>query len=148
MLNPDPATGSPATFTVTAHVSFTQPPSAAVGDYDLIRKGLSSTKGGYWKMEIYPAKSNTQGRAMCQMKGSSATTGTFVAGPNLGDGRWHTIQCVKRATSVSVVVDGVAFTKNVAVGLIANTAKLTVGAKAGGADWFAGLMDEVSITTG
>jgi concanavalin A-like lectin/glucanase superfamily protein len=147
-LNPDPAAGSPAVFTVTAHVLFTVVPSAAVGDYDLVRKGLSSTTGGYWKMEIYANSSRTQGQAMCQMKGSLNTTGTFVAGPNLADGRWHTIQCVKRATSVSVVVDGITYTKNVAVGRIANTAQLTVGAKNGGGDWFNGRMDEVGITTG
>jgi hypothetical protein len=147
-LNPDPAAGSPATFTVTAHVAFTVVPSAAVGDYDLIRKGISSTTGGYWKMEIYANSSRTQGQAMCQMKGSQGTTGTFTAGPNLADGRWHTIQCVKRATSVSVVVDNVTYTKNVTVGRIANTAKLTVGAKNGGGDWFNGRMDEVGITTG
>jgi hypothetical protein len=148
ILNPDPAAGSPATFTVTAHVAFTVVPNAAVGDYDLIRKGLSSTTGGYWKMEIYPNSSHTQGQAMCQMKGSVATTGTFKAGPNLADGQWHTIQCVKRATSVSVVVDNTTYTKNVAVGRIANTAQLTVGAKNGGGDWFNGRMDEVSIVTG
>lgn len=148
VLNPDPATGSPASFTVTARVAFTKPPSAAVGDYDLVRKGVSSTTGGYWKMEIFPAQGNTQGRALCQMKGSAGTTGAFIAGPNLADGRWHTIQCVKRPTSVSLVVDGAVFTKNVTVGRIASTAKLTLGAKNSGGDWFNGVMDEVSITTG
>ena len=38
----DPGT---ANLTITAHVRFTVVPSAAVVDYDLVRKGLSSTPG-------------------------------------------------------------------------------------------------------
>jgi hypothetical protein len=148
-LNPDPASG-PLTpkFTVTAIVTPTAVPNSTVGDFDIVRKGLSSTTGGYWKMEIYPNSAHNQGRAMCQMKGSLATTGTFVAGPNLVNSGQHTIQCIKEATRVTVVVDGTAYQKNVSVGRINSTARVTIGAKLGGGDWFAGRMNEINITKG
>jgi concanavalin A-like lectin/glucanase superfamily protein len=132
------------TFTVTTHVRFPAVPSASVGDFDLIRKGLSSTSGGHWKVEIF-----TNGKAYCRFDGSN-TSKTINDGPNLADNRWHTIQCIKRTSSLSLVVDGVSFTSNVTIGAISNTSRLAVGAKygGGGGDWYKGIMDEVSIVLG
>jgi len=42
-----------ANLKIIARVRFTVVPSAAVGDYDLVRKGLAGTAGGEWKMEIF-----------------------------------------------------------------------------------------------
>ena len=132
------------TFTVTSHVRFPAVPSASVVDFDLIRKGLSSTSGGHWKMEIF-----TNGKAYCLFDGSNASR-TINQGPNLADNRWHTIQCIKRSTSLSLVVDGVSYTSNVTIGAINNTSRVAVGAKygGGGGDWYKGIMDEVSIVLG
>jgi Concanavalin A-like lectin/glucanases superfamily len=125
---------------LTLHLKFTQPPSTAVGDYDLIRKGLSTSVGGDYKAEILQS-----GRAFCLFKDSSETVGKIVNGPNLADGRWPTLSCTKTSTSVQLTVDGTTYTKHVHLGSIANGSPLTVGAQAGGADWFAGNMDEVSV---
>ncbi len=129
-----------SSFTATAHVNFGAPPTAAVGDFDLVRKGLSSTTGGYWKMEILQT-----GKAFCQAKGSSGTT-SITNGPNLADNKWHTISCVKRSSALRLIVDGATFSKTVTLGSISNSARLTIGAKSTGGDWYNGLMDEVSFS--
>jgi hypothetical protein len=113
-----------------------------VGDFDLVRKGVTASRGGHWKMEIFG-----NGRGYCQFRGSSGTV-TVNDGPVLADGRWHRVTCVKRAASVSLVVDGVTYTRRERVGAIRNTAPLTIGAKASGGDWFRGVMDEVNIVNG
>jgi hypothetical protein len=126
------------------HVKFRQVPSKSVGDYDLIRKGLSSTSGGDYKMEIYPNSDRSQAQALCYFRGS-AGSGTLQKGPNLTDGKWHTISCYKTASTMQLIVDGTTYTKSVKIGSIANSAPLTIGAKSTGGDWYLGDMDEVSV---
>jgi len=141
-LNYSPAS---AQFTLTVHVAFTVVPSAAVGDYDLIRKGFSGTSGGYYKLEIFPTSDRKQGRALCQLRGAKGTA-KLTGGPNLATGTMHTIQCVVKPTSVTLVVDGAAvLTKAVTIGAITNASRFTMGAKSTGGDWFNGLLDEVSV---
>ena len=124
---------------VTLSASFTSLPS---GDYDLIRKGISSSSGGDWKIEIL-----SSGKAYCYFKGSKGSIGKS-AGPNLADGKYHKITCEKHATTVALVVDGTRYTSTKTVGSISNTATLSIGAKAAGGDWYKGRMDEVSVTIG
>jgi hypothetical protein len=133
---------SSTTFTVKAYVRFPAIPSTSVGDFDLVRKGLSSTSGGHWKMEIFG-----NGKAYCQFRGSS-TTATINQGPVLADNQWHAISCIKRTSSVSLVVDNQTFTTSKTVGSISNSSRLYVGAKSSGGDWYKGIMDEVSISLG
>ena len=127
---------------VSAHVAFSAVPA---DDYDVIRKGLQSTSGGDWKIEIV----NVNGAAIarCYLRGS---TGSWqkTAGPNLADGAWHTITCERHATSVQMSVDGTVWKKTTTIGSISNTAALSIGAKASGGDWMKGTIDEVSITIG
>src|SRR5215210_2221284 len=80
-----------ANISFTVPVKFTQPPSTAVGDYDLIRKGLASTPGGDYKMEILPRNNRTKAKAFCFFKDSAQTVGKLVNGPNLADGVWHNL---------------------------------------------------------
>ncbi len=136
-----------ANIQITTHLRFTKPPSKAVGDYDVIRKGLSNSPGGDYKIEVLPRNNHKKAKAFCLFKGSSGKVGKIVDGPNLADGRWHTVSCTKTATSVQLTVDGQTFTNQVVVGLISNTQPLTIGAKSGGGDWYSGDMDEVSIGT-
>jgi hypothetical protein len=70
-----------------------------------------------------------------------------MAGPAINDGRWHTVQCVKTASAIRVVVDGVAFSKAVTIGAIANTDAVPVGARPG-SEYFQGSLDEASIQIG
>ena len=134
-----------ANITLTVPVKFTQPPSTAVGDYDLIRKGLSTSAGGDYKMEILPRNNHTKAKAFCFFKDSSKTVGKIVNGPNLADGAWHTVSCTKTPTSVELTVDGTTYTQAASLGSISNTDSVTIGAQSRSADWYVGDMDEVQI---
>lgn len=142
---PSSAEFSPGTanIRITLSVRFSVLPSAAVGDYDLIRRGLSTTAGGDYKLEILG-----NGRAFCLFRGSGGPV-SLQAGPNLADDRWHTLSCARIGKSVVLTVDGVASTKAGTTGTIANTSAVFIGAKdSAGNDQYRGLMDSVSITVG
>lgn len=141
----DPGT---STLTVTAKVKFTVVPNSAVGDYDLVRKGLSSTSGGEYKMEILPNSAHTAGSAFCLFKDGNKKVASIRDSRNIADGAWHTISCTKTSTSVQVVVDGATKSAKATLGSISNSAGVTVGAKPGGGDQYRGDMDEVSIKRG
>jgi hypothetical protein len=127
---------------VSVHVAFSAVPA---DDYDLIRKGLQSTAGGDWKIEI--VRVNGAAIARCYLRGSSGSW-QKTTGPNLADGAWHTITCERHATTVQMSVDGTVWKKTTTIGSISNTAALSIGAKASGGDWMKGTIDEVSITIG
>lgn len=148
---PDAASLDPGstTFTVTAHVKFTAMPTDAVGgDYDLVRKGLGSTSGGYWKLEIYPNSTHTIALGLCQMKGSTNAIKIKGSPVSLNNGQWHTLSCTKTSTTVTLTVDGTSYRRQVTIGSIANSDPLTVGAKNIGGDWYTGDMDEVTYRIG
>jgi hypothetical protein len=133
-------------FWMSVKVKFTGTPTAAIGgDYDLMRKGLSGTAGGFYKMELLPTASGV--RAHCSMEGS-VTSHSLTAGPDLRDGQWHTVQCLKDDSSISVVVDGAKSSDPIQLGSFANSATFAVGAKAEGGDWYEGLLDDASFGTG
>jgi hypothetical protein len=137
-------------FWTSAHIKFTAVPTANDGqDFDLIRKGLSSTPGGFWKMEVLPSAGFTRPvRAHCSF-GGSITSHSITSGPDLADGQWHTVQCRKDADSLSVIVDGVEETDPVTLGSFNNSDPVALGGKAPpGGDFYDGLMDEVSFGTG
>lgn len=116
-----------------------------LGDYNVIQKGLSTTVGGQYKMEI-GGTSARLGRPICSFTGSIAAA-RVAAKVSVADGSWHHVECVKTATSIGVLVDGVsAGSTLVTVGSIANSAALTLGAKSTGDDWFQGSLDEVGLT--
>jgi Concanavalin A-like lectin/glucanases superfamily len=141
----DPGT---APLTLTANVNLTVAPPQK--DYDLIRKGLSNTVGGDYKMEIVMVKGTP--RVLCLFQGSSGkvTKKSSAKTPLLTDGSWHTLQCSRTDNSVQVFVDGTSYgTNNHATGFIANSQDLLLGAKSeSGGDQYQGLMDEVEIDIG
>src|SRR5689334_2653685 len=99
-----------ADFSVTVHVRFDTAPSATVGDYDLIRKGVASTTGGEWKIEIFPGN-NLTSPAFCLFKDTAKNVANIRGTKNLADGAWHTITCAKTASSIKLTVDGATQTK-------------------------------------
>ena len=131
------------TFTVTVRVLFSNNPSSTVGDFDLVRKGLTSTSGGNWKLEILQ-----NGYAFCQFQGSSSKV-TVSRGPDLSDGNWHTISCTHYSSSVRLTVNGSSSTKSGSTGYISNSSAMIVGAKStSGGDQYIGRLDELQITSG
>lgn len=130
-------------FTISLSIRTGTRPSASVGDYDLIRDGLSSTAGGSYKMEMLRS-----GQAFCDVRGGSGEVGV-TGGPNLADNRWHKITCTRAGSSVVLTVDGATFRTSGTTGSISNSSTLYLGAKdGGGADQYVGLMDSVSISKG
>lgn len=128
-----------ANFTVTIHLRAVDTP--ATPDWDLIRKGLFTSAGGEFKVEFQPT-----GQASCGYMGSQGSS-ELIAGPALDDGAWHTIQCVKTATSITLIVDGQAASKPAKIGSISNSADLVIGARPG-SEFFIGALDEASVVVG
>jgi hypothetical protein len=130
-----------ANVTVTIHLKTTGTPPPPPADWDLIRKGNASTSGGEYKMEL-----EQSGQISCGFGGSGGHA-ELIAGPAVNNGQWHTVQCVKTATAIEVVVDGQAFSKKGTLGSISNTQALVIGAHPG-SDWYSGALDEASLQFG
>jgi Concanavalin A-like lectin/glucanases superfamily len=130
-----------ANVTVTIHLKTTGVAPAPPKDWDIIRKGDYVKGGTEFKMEFQQS-----GQASCGFEGSSGYS-ELVAGPKINDGQWHTVQCVKTATAIAVVVDGVTFSQKATLGAITNTSAMTLGAHPG-ADWYDGSLDEASLQIG
>jgi len=125
---------------ITVHVNTTVRPGIGSLDFDLVRKGSA------YKAEIYPKKGVA--KANCVFKGSLGNI-ALKAGPDLVDGAWHTITCQKTPTAVTVIVDGVPYTAAVTIGDInVNSQPVAIGWQTGGADFYNGSMDDVSIVIG
>jgi Concanavalin A-like lectin/glucanases superfamily len=140
----DPGTQS---ISFSAWVNFTAVPDS---DYNVIRKGLGTAAGGYYKMEIKRKVVNNVAiaRARCQFKDSTKKTTALMKGPNLADGTWHKLTCVKESGRIRLVVDGKAFNKSVTLGSISNGSKLTLALNEDGDDQYPGLMDEALVSIG
>lgn len=136
----NPGTGN---FSYTVRVRFSVRPSPTVVDYDLLRKGLSTTAGGSYKMEILQS-----GAAYCNFRGSTGEA-KVIGSANLANNVWHTITCSRTPTSVRLTVDGSSVAKTISTGTISNTSPVYIGAKdSAGNDQYAGLMDAVTVSLG
>lgn len=121
--------------------------------YDIVRKGVTTTAGGNWKMEIKRSGTDTTvGKLLCVFKGvvssGSRVAVQRIASVDIVDSRSHTLKCIKTATSVQAVVDGRIFTNTKAAGSIANTQDVLLGSKVAGDDVFQGVIDQVTIDIG
>src|SRR5215208_1106946 len=131
--------------TLSASVMVTNTPMDD-DSYDIVRKGLSSTPGGDYKMEIKRAADPTVGKLHCLFKGDGGTVDKVAQG-DIVDGNWHTLECIKTSTSVVASMDGSGSTKAGSAGSISNASEVMVGAKTAVPldDVFNGAMDYVSI---
>jgi hypothetical protein len=126
--------------TIAIHLKTTRVPPSG-GDWDLIRKGYYETQGGEFKVEYQPS-----GRASCGFKGSAGYS-ELIAGPALNNDQWHTVRCVKTASTIQLYVDGQTFSKNAAIGSFANSEPVVIGSRPG-AEYFRGSLDHASIRIG
>src|ERR671920_1957056 len=132
--------------TLSAGVKVTDTPMDD-DSYDIVRKGLVTTPGGDYKMEIKRAPDPTVGKLHCLFKGDGGTVDK-VARRDIVDGEWHTLECIKTSTSVVARVDGKSgSTKAGSAGTISNPTNVLVGAKTAAPldDTFDGEMDFVGI---
>lgn len=145
---PDKANLDPGTAPIrlTARVKFTAVP--AVGEtFDIVRKGVTTSAGGDYKMEIY-RRSSGEAVAACSFKDANKVSGQSYGTVNLAGTGWQTITCIKTSTSLTVIAGGQTRTSKKALGAISNSAPVYVGGKGDGTDEFNGLMDQVKIEIG
>ena len=115
-------------------------------DYDLFRKG--EYPGTEYKLELQP-----NGQFSCEFRTLQAdgTVKGYTIQPalDLHDGNWHRLTCSKVGGTMTVTVDGAAFTKSI-TGTISNPQAMIIGAYSatGGGDFYQGLLDEITFRTG
>jgi hypothetical protein len=138
-------------FSYTVQVQTSRVPPSGT-DYDLLRKGTSSTAGGEYKLEI--VYSNGIGKAFCLVKDDSKVVASVKGTTNVADGQPHTLTCQKTSTGVTLLVSGqAARTKVVSGGLgaVLSSAPLTIGVKTPsvtgvGGDFYSGTMLGASLS--
>jgi hypothetical protein len=95
-------------------------------DQNIIQKGQAQTAGGMWRIDM-----TATGKVVCLFRGAGgqAAIGS-TPGVSLADNTLHTVRCIRRAGSVTIVVDGgEPRTNEKASGRIANTQPVTIGGK-------------------
>lgn len=128
-------------FSFSARVNITEAPRSAT-TYDIVRKGLTWTPGGEFKVEIIAG-----GGVRCIAKDAAGRRGSVTAPEvNVADGEWHQIGCERNGSTWQVVVDRKATSKEFALGSISNTMSLSIGSKYGHEDGTPGRVDEVRLS--
>jgi hypothetical protein len=113
------------------------PPTSNV---DLIRKGLSTTSGGDWKLQLW-----STGRVDCLFRGSEGTV-RVVSPVKVSTDHWHEVICKRSSNALVLSVDSTVTKQLGRAGEVANDAPVNLGAKdEAGADSFVGKLDEVRI---
>jgi hypothetical protein len=128
-------------FSFTIHVMTSILPTS--GDYDIMRKGVytQAVSSQEYKMEIQQS-----GQASCSFHGTTGDA-ELIAGPSVVDGQWHTLECSKTSTAITLTVDGQSFSESAQIGSISNTSPLVIGAHPD-FDYYNGLLDEASVSEG
>jgi chitodextrinase len=116
-------------------------------DYDLFRKG--QYPGTEYKLELQPNGEFSCEFRTLQADGTTVKGYTIQPAIDLHDGKWHRLTCSKVGGTMTVTVDGVAFTKSI-TGSISNNYHMIIGAysASGGSDFYQGRLDEVSFRVG
>ncbi len=151
-LNPG---GSDFSFGVT--LKMTKAPSKVGETYDVLRKGLASTKGGDYKIEIKNVKGKAVARCVVKsVRDDGRRVNSNIQGlrkRDLADGKVHHLTCAKTDSSISLKVDSLKLrSKTYAAGLgtVSNSRDLAIGAKAestakSGFDWYHGVINDAWV---
>ena len=131
-----------ATITISYWLKATTLPCCNAIDYDMFTKGDGSSKGGQIKIEV-----QENGQGSCMFRGALGKK-QLQAGPNVVDGQWHQVTCVRNGTQIVETVDGASFSVTKATGAITVTDPIRLGSHKGGGDWYKGVLDEVTYSIG
>jgi hypothetical protein len=131
-----------AKITISYWLKTTTLPCCNAIDYDMFTKGGSSSRGGQIKVEV-----QENGQASCAFRGALGKK-QLQAGPNVVDGKWHQVTCVRDGTRIVETVDGASFSVTKATGAITVTDPIRLGSHKGGGDWYKGVLDEVTYSIG
>jgi hypothetical protein len=124
--------------------------------YDVLRKGLVSSAGGDYKLEIQ--NRNGEANAHCVVRsvrkdGKRLPAVSVFGTTDLANGKFHVIRCSKTAHGLTLKVDSLrSVTKVGELRSVSNPADLGLGAKAEstaptGFDWFDGVIADAWIAT-
>jgi hypothetical protein len=124
------------------------PKKETTSGQNVLQKGYSSA-GGQYKLQI----DGKAGRPSCVLVGTGRRGIHQARSPvSVADGAWHTIECQRSGSTLSVTVDGVVRdTATVPATLsVSNAAPLSIGGKGAYADndQFQGTVDEVWVARG
>jgi hypothetical protein len=109
--------------------------------FDILRKGLSYTSTGMYKVEVVEG-----GRARCTAKDTERRTARITSvRADLADQEWHRIGCARIGGWWVVVVDDVTHAKRVSLGSVTNGSQLSIGSKYGEEDFPRGSIDDVVL---
>jgi hypothetical protein len=132
-----------ANIDISFYLNTTHTDPKLTADYDLVRMGDYPFQE--YKIELEP-----NGQLNCTYHGSNGGGNHAQGGPNLADGTWHYIQCIKTATQVQLWIDGVDV-KNTTftIGSVSppSGSDVIIGAHPG-SDWYWGELDNVTMTFG
>jgi hypothetical protein len=131
-----------ATITISYWLKATTLPCCNAIDYDMFTKGDGSSRGGQIKIEV-----QGNGQASCMFRGALGKK-QLQAGPNVVDGQWHQVTCVRNGTQIVETVDGASFSVTKATGAITLTDPIRLGSHKNGGDWYKGVLDEVTYSLG
>jgi hypothetical protein len=141
-----------ADVTATVTIRTKSMPGTSTNDFDLIR---AAPTGKMYKMELFPHSGKATGQCVFIGLLNGTTSRITIHGTtNLADGQWHTIQCTKTSTDVTLKVDGaVAAAASIRIGTInlKKTAVFAIGYKpssTGDQDLYDGDMKNVSVSIG
>lgn len=139
---PSSATLNPGTrdFLVSAWVLFQDVPGVDE-TYDIVRKGVSYTREGEFKLEIVDP-----GDVRCTVKDSARHEARATTqGIDVSDGKWHYVGCGRVGASLVVVADDAVTVADSDLRWIGNTMPLAIGSKYGWEDQSNGRVDEVRV---
>jgi hypothetical protein len=116
---------------------------------NLLQKGQATTSGGQVKLQ------QPKGKLSCMFKTAQGTATAGSGSVIMNDGAWHTVQCVRTPSSVTMFVDGrQTGQSNHTTGTLDNSMPWTIGGKARcngitvTCDYFAGDVDYLRLTQG
>jgi hypothetical protein len=116
---------------------------------NVLQKGQATSSGGQVKLQ------QPGSRLTCMFKTSAGTATAGSGSVTMDNGAWHTVRCVRTATSVTMYVDGKQTGKSAhRTGKLDNTMAWTIGGKPNcngdrvDCDYFAGDIDYVRLTKG
>jgi len=119
--------------------------TASTGDQNIIQKGQARTSGGMWKIPLFG------GKVGCNFLGVEHRSAVW-SNETVADNEWHTVRCDRRASGVTLTLDGgTPKTNHRWTGSIANTWPLAIGGKPKcggtvGCDYYVGLLDRVVVS--